>query len=124
MSLKFIPYNPELTVLAKKNRKNPTPAETKFYFKILKEHPFNLYKFTKQKPLLNFILDFYCSKLKLAVEIDGDTHAEQKIYDDIRTSNLKNYGIQIIRYNNSDVLNNIEGVYEDFKNKLFELREC
>jgi very-short-patch-repair endonuclease len=55
--------------------------------------------------------------------MDGDTHAEQKSYDELRTQKLACYGITVIRYHNPDVLNNTEGVYEDFKNKLVQLKE-
>ena len=113
--MKFIPYNSSLTITAKKNRKNPTPAETKFYFKILKQPPFDKYKFTKQKPLLNFIVDFYCSKLKLAIEIDGDSHFandEVKQYDQERQAFIESFGIQFVRFKNTDVFYNLDGVLQ------------
>ncbi len=47
----------------------------------------------------------------LAIEIDGDTHARQRAYDEIRTRRLSTLGVEVIRYTNSDVLNNLEGVY-------------
>ena len=49
----------------------------------------------------------------LGIEIDGDTHAEQTEYDFKRTNVLNNFGIKIIRYNNSDIMQNIEGVYDN-----------
>ena len=115
---KFIPYNPELKEKAKNNRKNPTCAESKFWFGILKSEPFRKYTFNRQKPLLDYIVDFYCSKLKLIIEIDGDTHADRKNGDILRTESLTKYGIKVIRNNNSDVLNNMACVYDDLLNKL------
>lgn len=115
---KFVPYNTELTAKARENRKNGTAAEKKFWFEILKVEPFDKYKFSRQKPLLDYIVDFYCSKLKLVIEIDGDTHAERENIDKLRTEKLNRYDIQIIRYYNEDVLTNIEAVYEDLRNKI------
>jgi len=110
---KYIPYNPALKQYARQNRKNPTPAEKKMW-EILSRKQFCGLKFTRQKPLENFIIDFYCSELLLGIEIDGDTHAFQEKYDEIRTDILqKKYGMEIIRYQNSDVLSNPEGVYID-----------
>jgi very-short-patch-repair endonuclease len=47
------------------------------------------------------------------IEIDGDTHAENTEYDEMRTNILKQYGLKVLRYTNRDVMNNIEGVYQD-----------
>ena len=54
----------------------------------------------------------------LAIEIDGDTHARQRAYDEIRTRRLSTLGVEVIRYTNSDVLNNLEGVYQDLCNRI------
>ncbi len=54
----------------------------------------------------------------LAIEIDGDTHARQRAYDEIRTRRLNTLGVEVIRYTNSDVLNNLEGVYQDLCNRI------
>ena len=111
--LKYLPYKRKLTQLARKNRNNPTPAEKKLWFEVLCRKRFEGYKFTRQKPLGGYIADFYCSKLKLVIEIDGDTHAENTEYDEMRTNILKQYGLKVLRYTNRDVMNNIEGVYQD-----------
>ena len=116
----FIPYNKNLTKKARENRKNPTVAEKKIWYKVLRNKEFVNYKFTRQKPLDNFIVDFYCSELLLAVEIDGDSHVEQIDYDILRTKKLNSYGIEVIRYTNLEVINNLEGVYDDLKRKVAE----
>ena len=109
----FIPYNRKLTIYARENRKNPTLAEKKMW-DILTKKQFAGLKFSRQKPLDNFIVDFYCSQLLLAIEIDGESHAEQELYDTEKSDILKyKYKIEIIRYMNSDVLKNSEGVYID-----------
>ena len=109
----YIPYNKTLTEKARKNRKNPTPAEQKLWHEVLQSKRLDNLKFTRQKPLDEYIVDFYCAKLMLAIEIDGDTHAGQKQYDEDRTKNLNKFGVEVIRYTNAEVLNNLEGVYQD-----------
>lgn len=70
-------YLEDLRGLAKQNRHQPTLAEKAFWYKIKHFKP----QFLRQKPISRFILDFYCPKLLLDVEIDGDYHQERKNYD-------------------------------------------
>ncbi len=116
----YVPYNKALTEKARENRKNPTSAEKKLWYEALRNKRLDNLKFTRQKPLGEYIVDFYCAELMLAIEIDGDTHAEQEEYDKNRTENLNKYGIEVVRYTNSEVLNNLEGVYEDLRQRLSE----
>ena len=109
----YIPYNKALTEKARQNRKNPTPAEQKLWYEVLENKRLGNLKFTRQKPLDEYIVDFYCSELRLAIEIDGDTHARQEQYDKDRTETLNRYGIEVIRCANAEVLNNLEGVYQN-----------
>jgi very-short-patch-repair endonuclease len=118
----YIPYNINLTKRARDNRKNPTVAEKKMWYRILRSRSFENYKFLRQKPLDNFIVDFYCSELLLVIEIDGDSHVEQIDYDNLRTKKLNGYGIEVVRYTNLEVINNIEGVYDDLSRRV-EKRE-
>jgi very-short-patch-repair endonuclease len=111
--LGFLAYNPKLTELARANRKNPTAAERMIWNEVLRLRQFADYKFLRQKPIDEFIVDFYCSSLKLVIEIDGDSHAEAVEYDAARTRILSNHGLTLIRYTNRDVLHNISGVYDD-----------
>ncbi len=109
----FLPYNKNLTLLARENRKNPTKAECKIWNEVLRLRQFADYKFLRQKPIDNYIVDFYCSELRLVIEIDGDSHAETVEYDVERTRVLEALGLTVVRYTNDDVLQNIQGVYED-----------
>ena len=86
-----------------------TVAEKKLWNNYLKN--FN-HRVLRQRPINNFIVDFYCAELKLVIEIDGDSHFtdEGKSYDTARTKILEGYGIKVIRFTNDDVLNNLEGV--------------
>lgn len=68
------------------------------------------FKFSRQKPINRFILDFYCSKLNLAIEIDGGSHINKKDNDSSRDKFLKQIGIQTIRFTNEEILYDIEKV--------------
>ncbi len=70
------------------------------------------YDFHRQKPLLNYIADFYCYELKLVIEIDGWSHQQEDIMikDQIREENLKAVGLSVLRFKNEDVFNDIQNV--------------
>ncbi|MBW7954785.1 endonuclease domain-containing protein [Candidatus Gracilibacteria bacterium] len=125
MQDKYISYDTRLKTRARELRKNQTPAENYIWQKILRNKQFFGYKFTRQKMLGFFIADFYCSELKLVIEIDGDTHFSDEaiVYDEERTLELNKLGLQVIRYTNKEILENIEGVYENLKNKLHNLQK-
>jgi len=93
------------------------------WFKILRNRAFRGLKFTRQKPLDKYIVDFYCSKLLLTIEIDGDSHVEQQEYDKERTKRLGDYGITVIRYTNREVLESLPGVFDDLNKKVEMLEE-
>ncbi|MDZ8082600.1 MAG: endonuclease domain-containing protein [Nostoc sp. DcaGUA01] len=104
-----LPYNPKLVERAKELRKNMTSAEKKLWNNYLKNLKFRV---LKQRPINNFIVDFYCPNFKLVIEVDGDSHFTQegKDYDSERTAILAGYGLKVMRFTNDDVLNNFEGV--------------
>lgn len=102
-------YLKELKGLSRKNRKNPTESEEKIWREVLMKRKTG-YKFLRQKPINQFILDFYCSELNFAIEIDGDSHNIRKSYDEARDLFLKQVGIKTIRFTNDEVLNNIDEV--------------
>ena len=118
----YIPYNKTLTQKARENRKNPTPAEKKLWYEVLGNKGLDNLKFTRQKPLDKYIVDFYCAELMIAIEIDGDTHADQEQYDKRRTENLNKYGVEVIRYTNAEVLNNLEGVYQNLCERISAIK--
>lgn len=116
--LDFLPYDHKLTDLARENRKHPTVAEQRIWFEVLRNQQFSAYKFLRQKPIDQFIVDFYCAELRWVIEIDGDSHAEQARCDENRTALLQQYGLTVIRYDNRDVLSNIAGIYDDLMGRL------
>jgi very-short-patch-repair endonuclease len=118
----FVEYAESLKEKARDNRKEPTPAE-KLLWNFLRRKQIKGYNFHRQKPLGKYIVDFYCSRLKLVVEIDGDSHAFQKDYDEKRTKELKENGLEVVRYWNNEVMGNIDGVYEDLLNKIEQIEK-
>ncbi len=99
-----------------------TDAE-KLLWNLLRNRRFYGFKFRRQHPVSRYILDFYCHNAKLAVELDGSGHAgdAQKVYDTDRTKELEGAGIIVLRFWNSDVLENIESVLEAIYSALFRL---
>ena len=104
--------NKKLTVLAQSLRKNMTEQERKLWFSFLKDLPFTVHR---QKVISNYIFDFYIDKFKIAIELDGSQH-----YDDRYSSNdlerdqyLNSLGIKVLRYSNKDVNEHFSSVCED-----------
>jgi len=107
-----IPYEPHLKEKARELRNNPTPAEKQFWYTLQKMPWAKAYRFNRQKPIGEYIVDFFCSELGLVIEIDGHTHGgpEAQAYDRKRTEFLESYGLRVIRFTNKEVLDKIEGV--------------
>lgn len=105
----FTGYNKQLKEKSRVLRKEITPQEKHLWYDFLKKYPI---RFNRQRPIGNFIVDFYSSKAKLVIEVDGSQHYEDdnKIEDDIRTHIINNYGIDVIRFSNYDINTNFEGV--------------
>lgn len=104
-------HNSELTQNAKSLRKNMTKEERKLWYGFLRDYPV---KFLRQKILGKYIVDFYCAKAKLVIELDGSQHYldEQKAYDEERTEFLSGYQIKVVRFLNGEVVNNFNGICE------------
>ena len=107
----FMVHNHNLTPRAQELRRNMTKEERRLWFEYLRNHP---YRFRRQVAFGRYILDFYCAAAKLAVELDGSQHYDPEImqYDQSRTAFFERNGIQIIRFSNTDVLQNLRGVCE------------
>ena len=96
--------------LAQELRRNATREENHLWYDFLKNYPV---QFRRQKPLGPYIVDFYCDKAALVVELDGGQHYEEtgRAYDRVRTEFLsEQYGLKVIRFSNLDVKQNFEGV--------------
>ena len=105
----YLPYNKNLVPRAKELRKNMTLAEKKLWYDYLRDFKYRVHR---QRPIDNFIVDFYCPQLKLVIEVDGDSHYTENAQecDRQRTEILQGYGLKVIRFNNNDVLDNLAGV--------------
>ncbi|KPJ73830.1 hypothetical protein AMJ52_03010 [candidate division TA06 bacterium DG_78] len=96
-----------------------TDAERKMWYKLRNRQLINL-KFRRQAPFGPYFLDFYCPQKQIAIEIDGGQHYSIKgcYRDKIREKYLKKSGLRILRYSNSDILNNLDGVLHDILRQL------
>ena len=112
-------YNKANVKYARINRKAQTEEEWKMRNMVLKMDK-TWYRFLRQKPIWNYILDFYCDKLKLGIEIDDKSHDWKWEKDEERTEYLNSLWIKIIRYNNSDINYNLEWVIMDLNEKLIQ----
>ncbi|MEW6193671.1 MAG: DUF559 domain-containing protein [Bacteroidota bacterium] len=108
-------YNQKLKQLSRDLRNNSTLSEVLLWNE-LKARKLMGYQFMRQKPVNNFILDFYCSKLKLAIEIDGDSHLGKENYDKLRQSEIEELGIEFLRFNDKDVKKNLNNVLQSIRN--------
>ena len=107
-------YNQELKKNSRALRKTRTNAEKLLWYKLRARQCLG-YKFRRQFPIQNYILDFYCPEKKLAIELDGGQHndSRQKNYDRERTSVLKKHKMILLRFWDNDVLKNINGILEE-----------
>ncbi|MDD7194819.1 MAG: endonuclease domain-containing protein [Oscillospiraceae bacterium] len=109
--------NNKLTENSQKLRKNMTKEERHLWYDFLKELPVN---FNRQKVIGNYIVDFYCAKAKIVIELDGSQH----YFDEGREKDLKrdrflsSLGLTVLRYSNYDVNNSFESVCQDIFNNL------
>jgi len=108
---KIIPYNENLVELARELRNEPTPEEA-ILWKHLKGKQQNDFDFHRQKPINEFIVDFYCRELQLVIEVDGGilNAKEAKAYDASREGILNDSKLNVLRFKNSEVQNEISKV--------------
>ena len=111
MPRKIIPYNSKLKDLARKLRNDSTFGEI-LLWKILKGKLFHGYDFHRQKPLLNYIVDFYCFELNLVIEVDGHYHNHEDALnkDQLRDTELAEHGLTVIRFSEHEIKTDITNV--------------
>lgn len=78
------------------------------------------YQFMRQKPIDNYIVDFYCSKLQLIIEIDGTSHDFKFVNDIQRQQKLEALGLKILRFGDENIKNNLEGVLYSIENWIIQ----
>ncbi|PLS31994.1 endonuclease [Bifidobacterium margollesii] len=108
----MLPYNKANVPLARKLRSNATPWERKLWNDFLRTYHV---RWQRQKPILNYIVDFYCAKAELIVELDGSGHfaASQRSADKVRTRNLHDIGLLVLRYTNLEIDRHFEAVCDN-----------
>ena len=105
---------------AKMLRSRMTKAERVLWEKLRNKQLLGL-KFRRQHPIDRWIADFYCHQKKVVIEVDGQIHQFQKDYDIGRQSEIERYGIRVIRFDNHEVLNDIEKVIKEIKEFMAEI---
>ena len=105
--------------LARSLRKEQTDAEDALWH-VLRAKRFFGFKFRRQHPIGRYIADFYCKKARLVIEIDGAVHkeVEQKLYDEVREREICERGLNVQRFRNADVLDNLEATLSEIWNHL------
>ena len=109
----MLPYDRKLKERSQQLRSGMTIAETFLWTKI-KVKQVKGHWFYRQKPVGEYIADFYCPSAKLVIEVDGGQHFTEKSieYDRVRSEYMTGLGLKILRFTNTEVLTNIQGVLE------------
>ena len=109
---------PPILQNAREMRQPQTPEEAKLW-RALRDRKSG-YKFRRQHPIDRFIIDFYCARAKLCIEIDGDSHLEQaqKEYDAARTEYLEELGYKVIRFTNNEVCFQLDAVADEIIRRI------
>ncbi len=117
------PYSKDLKPLSQKLRSTQTEAERKLWHRINRDQLLG-FRFNRQKPLLSYIVDFYCLKAKLVIELDGSQHYEPDYQekDRLRDAELNSLGFTVMRFDNHSVMTNIDGVVEAIYQYLREIK--
>ncbi len=121
MRNKIIPYKPELKQLARQLRKNSSLPEVLLWQNI-KQRALGV-QFHRQVPMLEYIVDFYCHEIGLAIEIDGKSHDHSVLYDAKRQGKIEAYGVTFLRFSNDEVKKNMFSVLLVIEEKVKELSE-
>ena len=112
-------HNPALSKTARALRKNMTKEEGVLWYSFLRKYPI---RFLRQKVIDNYVVDFYCAKAKLVIEVDGSQHYEENgiLRDKIRTEKIEKYGLLVLRIPNNEINRNLAGVCDYIESILQE----
>ena len=117
----IIPYNPKIREFARYLRNNSTLSEV-LLWKEIKNKALGV-EFKRQVPILDYIVDFYCQELKLAIEVDGHIHDFRYVEDKVRQEQIEQWGITFIRFSNEDIKTNMFSVVLSLESKIDELKK-
>ena len=123
MKKKFITYNPKLKSTARTLRRQSTLAEILLWNE-LKGKKILGYDFHRQKPINKYIVDFFCPRLMLAIEIDGASHVDRAEEDKRRQKELESSGIRFLRFEDTEVKQDLEGVITTIRDWILEQRKA
>ncbi len=115
----MLPYNNRFKQFSRELRKNMTDAE-RFLWSKIRMRQLNGAQFYRQRIINDYIVDFYSPRVKLVIEVDGGKHfsGEQLAHDRKRDDDLRKLGLKVLRFSDTDVLQNIDGVVESIIENL------
>ena len=118
---KIIYYNPKLKEFARQLRNDSTRTEIFLWLKLKGKQIYG-YDFHRQKPIDNYILDFFCYELMLGIEVDGYSHQFLEVYnkDGLKEKRMNELGIAVLRFSDDEVLNEMENVLRAIEYYIFE----
>ena len=121
---KIIPYNSKLTQLAKKLRNESTQTEIYLWLKLKGKQMYG-YDFHRQKPIDNYILDFFCYDLMLGIEVDGYSHEILEVHnkDIVKEKRMNELRITILRFSDFEILRDMENVIRAIEFYILEFEK-
>ena len=117
-------YNKNLKSFARKHRNDSTKAEVKLWSEILSKKKMLGFQFLRQRPIDNFIADFFCKELKLIIETDGITHLDESVIkkDEVKELRLRDLGYFLVRFQDEEVLTDIENVRLEIEHYISKIK--
>src|SRR5262245_57379056 len=103
--------DPFLGKRARELRHDMTPTE-KILWRLLRDRRFAGFKFRRQKPIGGFIVDFYCARARLVIELDGESHVGKEAPDQERQDALERRGLKVLRFWDTQVYDELDAVIE------------
>jgi len=121
---KIIPYKPKLNEYARKLRNNSTKTEILIWQKLKRKQMYG-YDFHRQKPIDNYILDFFCYELMLGIEINGYSHELIEVFenDSKNTKKIKQFGMAVLRFSDYHVLKEMENVLREIEQYIIDFEK-
>ena len=115
----MLPYNKNLKQRSRQLRKSMTDAERHLWAKIRMKQ-LKGYQFYRQKPIGDYIVDIFCPRAKLVIEVDGSQHSSDEMteYDRIRDEHISSLGLRVLRFTNTEVLTHIREVLERIEEEI------
>jgi very-short-patch-repair endonuclease len=121
MDGEFLPRNKKLNLHSRSLRRNATKQENHLWYDFLRKYPL---RFNRQRIIGEYIVDFHCPKANLVIELDGSQHYEEDAidYDKRRTEYLESLGLTVIRFTNTDIDRNFDGVCQMIEQTILSQR--